>query len=267
MSVPASSRASERRDFIRDIITADNASGKHGGRVATRFPPEPNGYLHIGHAKSICLNFGIARDFAASATSASTTRTRSPRTSSTSTRSRQTSSGSASRGTTLFYASDYFEQLYDCAERLIRDGKAYVDDLHRRRDSRAPRHADGARPREPVARSPRRREPRSLPPHARRRVPRRLARAAREDRHGSRRTSTCATRCCIASAAPTITGPATRGASTRCTTTRIRSRDAIERITHSICTLEFEDHRPLYDWSDRRTCRCQGRRSRSSSRA
>ena len=52
-----------RLDFIRELVATDNASGKHGGRVATRFPPEPNGYLHIGHAKSICLNFGIARDF------------------------------------------------------------------------------------------------------------------------------------------------------------------------------------------------------------
>ena len=57
------STVSERLDFIREIVKADNASGKHGGRVATRFPPEPNGYLHIGHAKSICLNFGVASDF------------------------------------------------------------------------------------------------------------------------------------------------------------------------------------------------------------
>src|SRR5262245_6499134 len=124
MSVPASSRAHERRDFIRDIITADNASGKHGGRVATRFPPEPNGYLHIGHAKSICLNFGIAQDFSGICN------LRFDDTNPITEDVEYVESIEADvrwLGFTwngLFYASDYFEQLYECAERLIKDDKA-----------------------------------------------------------------------------------------------------------------------------------------------
>jgi hypothetical protein len=83
-------------NFVREIIATDQASNKHGGRVATRFPPEPNGYLHIGHAKAICVDFGLAQEFGG--TCASTTRIRPRRTSSTSTPSRPTSGGSASNG-------------------------------------------------------------------------------------------------------------------------------------------------------------------------
>ena len=91
-------------------------------------------------------------------------------------------------------------------------------------------------------------EPRPVPPHEGRRVPRRGAHPAGEDRHELTRTSTCATRSCTASCTRSTTAPATSGASTRCTTTPTAQSDSIEGITHSICTLEFEIHRPLYDW-------------------
>src|SRR6186997_2521425 len=129
MSVPASSRAHERRDFIRDIITADNASGKHGGRVATRFPPEPNGYLHIGHAKAICTDFGLAKEFGG---------TCNLRFDDTNPTTEDVEYVEAIQGdirwlgfewSALFYASDYFEQLYQLAVKLIEKGKAYVDSL------------------------------------------------------------------------------------------------------------------------------------------
>src|SRR6185369_14297545 len=122
------STVSERLDFIREIVKADNASGKHAGRVATRFPPEPNGYLHIGHAKSICLNFGIANDFGGHCNL---------RFDDTNPVTEDTEYVESIQddvrwlGFTwndrLYYASDYFEKLYDCAERLISDGRAYVD--------------------------------------------------------------------------------------------------------------------------------------------
>src|ERR1700728_3633795 len=114
-------------DFVRDIVAADNASGKHGGRVVTRFPPEPNGYLHIGHAKSICLNFEIAGGIC---------------------HLRFDDTNPAREdveyvdsiqedvrwlgfdwGKNKFYASDYFGKLYDFAVQLIKLGKAYVCDL------------------------------------------------------------------------------------------------------------------------------------------
>src|SRR5688572_18811337 len=130
MSSPTTPESGTRSDFIREIITADNASGKHGGGVITRFPPEPNGYLHIGHAKSICLNFGIARDFGGSCNL---------RFDDTNPVTEDTEYVDSimedvrwlgfSWGDQPLYASDYFETLYECAEHLIRTGHAYVDSL------------------------------------------------------------------------------------------------------------------------------------------
>jgi glutaminyl-tRNA synthetase len=118
----------ESRDFLRTKIEADIGTGKYGGRVATRFPPEPNGYLHIGHAKAICLNFGVAEEYGGTCNL----------------RYDDTNPDTATEEFVesiqedirwlgfewedrLYFASDYFEQLYDWAEQLVRDGKAYVD--------------------------------------------------------------------------------------------------------------------------------------------
>src|SRR5712691_2483685 len=117
-------------DFIRDIVAADLKSNKHGGRVVTRFPPEPNGYLHIGHAKSICLNFGIAAE------NKGDCHLRFDDTNPTKEDVEYVESmkedvhwlGFDWRDK-MFYASDYFEQLYQYAVQLIQDGKAYVDSL------------------------------------------------------------------------------------------------------------------------------------------
>ena len=244
----AEATAEGGRDFIRDIVQADLDAKRHT-TVVTRFPPEPNGYLHIGHAKSICLNFGIAEEFGG--------RCHLRFDDTNPTKEEQEYIDAIERdvrwlgfdwGKHLYHASDYFEQLYDWAEHLIRAGKAYVDDQSPGRDARQPRHADRARQEQPVPR-----------PHA------------------SRRTSTCSAACGPASSptaraccAPRSTWrPATSTCATRCSTascTRTHPRtgttwciypsydfahgqsDAIEGITHSICTLEFEDHRPLYDW-------------------
>ncbi|MGH8580714.1 MAG: glutamate--tRNA ligase family protein, partial [Gammaproteobacteria bacterium] len=119
------------RNFIRDIIDADLAAGKHGGRVVTRFPPEPNGYLHIGHAKSICLNFGIARDYQGvchlrfddtNPTKESLEYVEAIK--------RDVQWLGFDWGEKLYHASDYFERLYEYALELIRSGKAYVDSLN-----------------------------------------------------------------------------------------------------------------------------------------
>ena len=127
--MPGNDRARpESRDFLRTKIETDISSGKYGGRVATRFPPEPNGYLHIGHAKAICLNFGVAEEYGGTCNL----------------RYDDTNPDTATREFVdsiqedirwlgydwedrLYFASDYFEQLYDWAEQLVREGKAYVD--------------------------------------------------------------------------------------------------------------------------------------------
>ena len=114
-------------DFIRQIVADDVAAGKHGGRVQTRFPPEPNGYLHIGHAKSICLNFGLAKEFGGQCN------LRFDDTNPTTEETEYVESIQADvrwlgfQWDGLFYASDYFEQLYQWAEKLIELGLAYVD--------------------------------------------------------------------------------------------------------------------------------------------
>src|SRR5215470_4702798 len=118
-------------DFIRQIVDEDSRTGKHGGRVVTRFPPEPNGYLHIGHAKSICLNFGIALE-----NPGGVCRLRFDDTNPTKEDVEYVDSIQRDVrwlgfdwGTHLYYASDYFEGLYEFAVGLIRAGKAYVDSL------------------------------------------------------------------------------------------------------------------------------------------
>src|SRR5258708_32267876 len=116
-------------DFIRTIVAEDRQAGKHGGRVATRFPPEPNGYLHIGHAKSICLNFGVAEE------SGGTCNLRFDDTNPAKEdveyvdAIKEDVAWLGFRWTAELYASDYFEQLYQFAVALIMQGKAYVDSL------------------------------------------------------------------------------------------------------------------------------------------
>src|SRR5205807_5442647 len=117
-------------NFIQDIIEEHNRTGRFGGRVHTRFPPEPNGYLHIGHAKSICLNYGLAVKYGGKFN------LRYDDTNPTTEEQEYVDSIrddvrwlGADREGREFYASDYFQQLYDWAEKLIKEGKAYVDDL------------------------------------------------------------------------------------------------------------------------------------------
>jgi glutaminyl-tRNA synthetase len=240
--------ASRPSDFIRDIVAADLQSNKHGGRVVTRFPPEPNGYLHIGHAKSVCLNFGIALE------NHGVCHLRFDDTNPTKEDVEYVEAiqedvhwlGFA-WGDKLFYASDDFEQLYHYAVQLIREGKAYVDSLS----------ADEVREYRGTLT-----EPGKDSPYRTRLVEENLNLFARM-RAGEFAEGTHTLRAKIDMASPNLnmrdpvmyrilkashhrTGDQwciyPMYDFTHCVS------DAIEGITHSICTLEFEDHRPLYDW-------------------
>ena len=237
-------------DFIRTIVQEDLKSNKYEGRVVTRFPPEPNGYLHIGHAKSICLNFGVASEYSGGVCHLRFDDTNPLREDIEYINSIQEDVRwlGFDWGQHLYYASDYFDALYDFAEQLILDGKAYVDSLT----------ADEIR------------EYRGTLTESGRESPYR-ERSAEENldlfrrmRDGEFEDGAHVLRAKIDMASPNLNmrDP---------TIYRIRRAhhhrtgdkwciypmydyahalsDSIEHITHSLCTLEFEDHRPLYDWT------------------
>jgi len=235
-------------DFIRGIVADDSRSGKFDGRVVTRFPPEPNGYLHIGHAKSVCLNFGLAADFGGVChlrfddTNPSKEEVEYVRSIQEDVRWL-----GFDWGPNLFYASDYFGQLYEYAIRLIEKGKAYVCDLT---------------PEEVREYRGNLTEPGKESPYRNRSVEENLD-LLRRMRAGDFESGERTLRAKIDMASPNLnlrdpvlyrilkethhrTGDVwpiypmydfAHGQS-----------DSIENVTHSVCTLEFEDHRPLYDW-------------------
>ncbi len=234
-------------NFIRQIISDDISAGKHGGAVVTRFPPEPNGYLHLGHAKSICLNFGVARDFGGVCHL---------RFDDTNPSKEDIEYVEAIKDDVhwlgfdwdeLRHASDYFEVLYRCGLKLLRDGKAFVCDL----SAEQQREYRGTLT-EPGRDSPYRE--RSIEEN----VDLFTRMRAGEFADGAR---TLRAKIDMASGNINLRDP---------TLYRIRKTthqntgdawpiypmydfahsisDAVEGITHSLCTLEFEDHRPLYDW-------------------
>jgi glutaminyl-tRNA synthetase len=235
------------QDFVRDIVAADLSSGRHD-RVVTRFPPEPNGYLHIGHAKAIGLNFGIAQEFGG--------RCHLRFDDTNPTKEEQEYIDAIKRdvrwlgfdwGEHLYHASDYFEQLYHWAEHLIRNGNAYVDD----QSQEEIRAARGTLT-----------DPGTDSPFRQRTVDENLD-LFRRMRAGEFPNGARVLRAKINMAAGNINlrdpvlyrilhASHPRTGSSWCIYPSYDfahgQSDAIERVTHSLCTLEFEDHRPLYDW-------------------
>jgi len=235
-------------NFIRNIIDEQNAAGKWGGRVETRFPPEPNGYLHLGHAKSICLNFGLARDYGG------VCHLRFDDTNPEKEEQEYVDSIVESVkwlgfdwGKHLYYASNYFDTMYACAEHLIQAGHAYVDSLS----------ADEMRAYRGTLT-----EPGKDSPYRTRSVEENLD-LFRRMKAGEFPDGAHVLRAKIDMASPNINlrDPAIyrikkathhNTGDTWCIypmyTYAHPIEDAIEHITHSICTLEFEDQRPFYDW-------------------
>ena len=235
-------------DFIRDIINEHNKTGRYGGRVHTRFPPEPNGYLHIGHAKSVCLNFGIAAEYKGLCNlrfdDTNPTKEEVEYVESIIEDVRWLGFDWQDR---LYYASDYFEQMYDYAVHLIRAGKAYVDDssADEIREGRGTLTEQGKQS-----------------PYRNRSVEENLDLFQRM-RAGEFEDGSRVLRAKIDMASPNFNmrdpimyrilhAEHHRTGDRWCLYPMYDwahgLEDSIERITHSICTLEFEDHRPLYDW-------------------
>lgn len=234
-------------NFIREIIDQDVASGKNNRKVITRFPPEPNGYLHIGHAKSICLNFGIARDYKGHCNLRFDDTNPDKESQEYIDAIKRDVKWMGFEWSELKFASDYFEQLYQYAIKLIDTSKAYVcslstDEIRQRRGTLT--------------------EPGEESPYRNRSVDENLDLFKRM-RAGEFSEGAHVLRAKINMASPNInmrdpviyriklsTHPRTRDTwhiypmydYTHCIS------DALEGITHSLCTLEFEDHRPLYDW-------------------
>ena len=248
-AAPAGAEPSERpSNFVRDIILEDLKTNKHNGHVQTRFPPEPNGYLHIGHAKSICLNFGLAAEFGGK------TNLRFDDTNPEKEEQEYVDSIiadvrwlGADWEDRLFYASDYFDQLHEWAVQLIKAGKAYVCDL----SAEEVRKYRGTLT-----------EPGKESPYCKRSIEENLALFERmragDFPDGSR---TLRARIDMASSNLNMRDPVMyrilhaehhRSGDKWCIYPMYDfahgQSDSIEQVTHSICTLEFEDHRPLYNW-------------------
>ncbi|NWF68230.1 MAG: glutamine--tRNA ligase/YqeY domain fusion protein [Chloroflexi bacterium] len=240
--------AAPRTNFIREIIDEHNNSGRFGGRVHTRFPPEPNGYLHIGHAKSICLNFGLAQDYGGKCNlrfdDTNPTKEEQEYVDSIIDSVRWLGFDWEDR---LFYASDYFDQLYEWAVQLIKLGKAYVDHLT----------ADEIREHRGTLT-----QPGKDSPYRNRTIEENLA-LFEQMRSGVLADGACVLRAKIDMASPNLNlrdpvlyrilhAEHHRTGNKWCIYPMYDyahgQSDSLEGITHSICTLEFEDHRPLYDW-------------------
>jgi glutaminyl-tRNA synthetase len=244
------------KDFIREIIENDIKSGRYGGRVHTRFPPEPNGYLHIGHAKSILLNYGIAKDFGGKFNLRfDDTNPEKEEQEYVDAIKRDVKWLGADWEDREFYASDYFEQLYQWAEELIKKGKAYVCDL-------SPEEISEYRGKAIIQDGKIITPPGRESPYRNRSVEENLD-LFRRMRAGEFPDGAKTLRAKIDMAHPNLNMrdpvmyrimhvPHHRTGTKWCIYPTYDwahgQSDSIEGITHSICTLEFEDHRPLYDW-------------------